>query len=102
MKKYIVLAIVAAFLVVGCKTPNWLVSNDFHGNDKVVKEYFTPVIQAGHELANIAGKDDKTNYFNYSMRVCNVDDSANYSQCMDTVVLEYVIQDAAFGNFGNR
>ena len=102
MKKYLVLAAVsAAFMMVGCKTPNWLVSNEFHGTDKTVREFFASTTQAGAELSNLAGKDDKTLYFNYTVRVCNVDENGNLSQCMDTVVVEHVVQDAKFGYMGN-
>lgn len=101
MKKYIVLAIMAAFLVVGCKTPNWLVSNTFHGTDKTVKEIYTPVVQAGDVGSALMGKEDDAEFFNYSMRVCNVDEQGNLTQCMDTVILEHVMQGTLYNNFVN-
>ncbi len=99
MRIYILLAVMAAFLAVGCKTPNWLVSNDFLGTDKTVKEFYTPQIQAGQVLSNLAGKDDQSQFFNYTVRVCNVDEQGNLTQCMDTVVLEHVMQDTLYRNF---
>jgi len=94
MKKYIVLALVAAFLVVGCKTPNWLITNDFHDDNRVVKEYLTPATQVGSESDEY--------FLNYSIRVCNVDDNGNYSQCMDTLVIENIVSDSAYGYYGNH
>lgn len=99
MRTYILLAVMTVFLAVGCKTPNWLVSNDFLGTDKTVKEFYTPQIQAGQVLSNLAGKEDKAQFFNYTVRVCNVDEQGNLTQCMDTVVLEHVMQDTLYRNF---
>jgi len=91
MKKLIVIAIFASMLSTAC-TYNWLVSNNFHGNDKTVKEFFTTAFQAGE-----IGQQQSTQYYNYTVRVCNIDDSGNLTQCMDTVIVENVIQDARYG-----
>ena len=99
MKKYLVLAAMAAIFASGCATPNYLVTQKFHGADRTVKEVYQYVIQGGAILSKIAGKDDNAEYYNYIVRVCNIDDQGNSSQCMDTVVLENVMQDSLYRNF---
>lgn len=97
MKKIIILAVVAMSLTfTGCVSPQWLTSNKFLGEDKTMKEFYAKRIQAGQILTG----DDKTEYFDYTVRVCNVADDGTLSQCMDTVVLENVMQNTLYANFG--
>jgi hypothetical protein len=96
MKKIIILALVAMSLTLaGCRAPQWLTSNKFLGEDKTMKEFYAFRIQAGQVMTG----DTKTEYFDYTVRVCNVDDAGNLSQCMDTVILENVMQNTLYKNF---
>ena len=96
MKKLIILAFVALSLTLaGCKAPQWLTSNKFLGEDKTMKEFYAERLQAGQVMTG----DTKTKYFDYTVRVCNVADDGTLSQCMDTVVLENVMQNTLYKNF---
>ncbi len=96
MKKMIILALVAmSLLLAGCANPQWLTSNKFLGEDKTMKEFFAFRIQAGQIMTDDSG----TEYFDYTARVCNVDDAGNLSQCMDTVILENVMQNTLYKTF---
>ncbi|HSA33066.1 MAG TPA: hypothetical protein P5077_05015 [bacterium] len=90
MKRYVILAIIVSALMTSCYTPHWLVSNDFKGTDKTFKEFFVPVGSGGmfSEDANI---------FNYNIRVCTIDDNANLTQCVDTMVIGNVVADSRYG-----
>lgn len=101
MKKLILsmLAIAVLFLAVGCGTKNWMVSNKFHGDNRTVKEVYTSKVQAGQVMGEFAGKGDPAKFYDYKLRVCNIDEKANLSQCMDTVVIENVMQNTLFNNF---
>lgn len=96
MKKQILLIAVLGMFVAGCQF-NWLVSNKFHGTDRTVKEFFATTQQVGD-----IGQEKSSDYYDYTIRVCNVDDNGNLGQCMDTVVVQYVIQDARYGVYQNR
>ncbi len=99
MKKIIILAIVAMSLIfTGCASPQWLTSNKFLGEDKIMKEFYALRIQAAQAVVD----DQNTEYFDYTVRVCNVDDSGTLSQCMDTVILENVMQNTLYNNFAEN
>jgi hypothetical protein len=101
MKKIILasLAIAVLFLAVGCGTRNWLVSNKFHGDNRTVKEVYSSKIQAGQVMNNFTGKGDPAKFYDYKLRVCFIDEKATLNQCMDTVVIENVMQNTLFNNF---
>lgn len=89
MKRYVILAIIVSALMTSCYTPHWLVSNEFKGTDKTFKELFVPL---GTSMF-----DENAQVFNYNIRVCTLDDNANLTQCVDTMVIGNVVADRRYG-----